>query len=74
MIGTNALMGGENKDKLHSKVAVQLLDCNIVLVEKATVDRAEASLADEEGAAEGAHGGFQVEEGEKTEIVGTTLR
>ena len=74
MIGTNALTGGENRDKPHSKVAVQLLDRDVALVEEAAVDGAEASLADEEGTAEGARGRFQVGEGEKTEIVGAALR
>lgn len=37
------------------------------------VDGAEATLADEKGAAETARGGFEVGEGEEAEVVGTAL-
>lgn len=56
-------------------VTIQLLDSDIDLgvMDEASVDGTEASLADQEGSAEAAGGGFEVGEGEESKVVGTAL-
>lgn len=57
-------------------ITIQLLDSNIDLgiIDESSVDRTEASLADQEGSAEATRGGFEVGEGEEAEVVGSPER